>query len=81
MTELMTDTRADTVSVVDRTRPVSAGGAGRRRAFLGRTAVFVLGEEAMLFVGPNGEPRRVAVHDGAILATAADGKRIVSRRR
>ncbi len=32
----------------------------------------------MLFVEPKGEPRRVAVHDGAILATAADNKRIVS---
>jgi WD40 repeat protein len=40
--------------------------------------VFVLGEEAMLFVEPEDEPRRVAVHDGAILASAADKQRIVS---
>ena len=33
--------------------------------------MFVLGEEAMLLVEPEGEPRRVAVHGGAILATAA----------
>jgi hypothetical protein len=74
----MTDTRADTVSVVDRTRPVAAGAPVVAAHFLGQTAVFVLGEEAMLFVEPNGEPRRIAVHDGAILATAADNKRIVS---
>jgi WD40 repeat protein len=74
----MTDTRADTVSVVERTRPVPAGGAVIAAHFLKRTAVFVLGEEAMMFAGPDGEPRRVAVHDGAILATAADDARIVS---
>jgi WD40 repeat protein len=74
----MTDTRADTVSVVERTRPVPAGGAVIAAHFLKRTAVFVLGEEAMMFAGSDGEPKRVAVHDGAILATAADGARIVS---
>ncbi len=46
--------------------------------FLGQTVVFALGEEAMLFVAPKGEPRRVAVHGGAILAMAADGQRIIS---
>ena len=74
----MTDTRSDTVSVVDRTRPLAVGGAVVAAHFLGRAAVFVLGEEAMVFVAADGEPRRVAVHDGAILATAADGERIVS---
>lgn len=74
----MTDTRADTVSVVERTRPVAAGNAVIAAHFLKQTAVFVLGEEALVFAGPEGEPRRVAVHDGVILATAADGKRIVS---
>src|SRR5271170_1682686 len=74
----MTDTHADTVSVVDRTRPLAAGAPVVAAHFLGQTAVFVLGEEAMLFVEPKGEPRRIAVHDGAILATAADNKRVVS---
>jgi len=74
----MTDTRGDIVSVVERTRPVAAGGAIFATHFLKRTAVFVLGEEAMFFAAPDGEPRRVTVHDGAILATAADGKRIIS---
>ncbi len=74
----MTDTRSDTVSVVDRTHPVAVGGAIVAAHFLGRTAVFVLGEEAMVFAGAEDEPRRVAVHDGAILATTTDGGRIVS---
>ena len=74
----MTDTRSDTVSVVDRTHPVAAGAPIVAAHFLGHTAVFVLGEEAMLLVEPKGEPRRVAVHGGAILATAADDKRIIS---
>jgi hypothetical protein len=74
----MTDTRSDTVSVVGRTHAVPAGGPVLAAHFLGRTAVFALGEEALLLVQAKGEPRRVAVHGGAILATAADGERIVS---
>ena len=74
----MTDPRAETVSVVERTRPVPAGGAVIAVHFIKRTAVFVLGEEAIMLAGAEGEPHRVAVHDGAILATAADSKRIVS---
>jgi len=74
----MADTRSDTVSVVERTRAVDAGSAIFAAHFLGRTAVFVLGEEALLFVEPSGELRRMTVHGGAILATAADGERIVS---
>ncbi len=74
----MTDTRSNTVSVVDRTRPIAAGGPVVAAHFLGRTAVFVLGEEAVLLAELPGEPRRIAVHSGAILTTAADGKRIVS---
>ena len=77
----MTDTRADTVSIVDRTHPVAAGAPVVAAHFLRHTAVFVLGEEAMLFVEPDGEPRRVAVHDGAILATAADKQAHRQRRR
>src|ERR1700683_1668781 len=74
----MTDSRSETVSVVERTQSVAAAGAVIATHLLGRTAVFVLGEEAMVFAGPEGEPRRVAVHDGAILTTAADGKRVLA---
>jgi WD40 repeat protein len=74
----MSDTRSDTVSVVERTRAVAAGGGIVAAHWLGRTAIFVLGEDAMVLAEPNGEPRRVAVHGGAILATAADSERTVS---
>jgi WD40 repeat protein len=74
----MTDTRADTPSVVERTRPVAAGAPVVAAYFLGDTAVFVLGEETLLFVGKDGAERRVSVHGGAILAAASDGDRIVT---
>jgi WD40 repeat protein len=74
----MTDTRTDTVSVVNRTHSVAAGAAVVAAHFLGQTAVFALGEEALLLVEPKGEPKRVAVHDGAILATTSDGKHVVT---
>jgi WD40 repeat protein len=74
----MTDPRADTASIADRAHPVAAGAPAVAAHFLGHTAVFVLGDEAMLLVEPKGEPHRVAVHDGAILATAADNERVVS---
>ena len=74
----MSDTRSDIVSVVERTRLVAAGGAVVAVHFLRRTAVFVLSEEVLVFAEPDGETRRMAIHGGAILATAADGERIVS---
>jgi len=74
----MTDTRTATVSVVERTRAVDAGGAIVGAHFLGRSAVFVLGEEALVIAEPDGEVRRMAVHGGVILASASDGTRIVS---
>jgi WD40 repeat protein len=46
--------------------------------FLGRTAVFVLGEETLVLLTRKGEEHRVAVHGGAILSSAGDGTRIVT---
>ncbi len=74
----MTDARSDTVSVVERTRSVSSDGPIGGAHFLSRTAVFVHGEETLVFAEPNGEVRRMDVHGGAILAAASDGTRIVS---
>jgi WD40 repeat protein len=78
--QFMTETRSDTntVSVVERTRAIAAGGAIVGAHFVGRTAAFVLGEEALVFAEPNGETRRMAVHGGVILASASDGARIVT---
>ena len=74
----MSDSRSDTVSVVERTRAVATGGAIVGVHFLGCSAVFVLGEEALVFAEPEGELRHMDVHGGAILASASDGARIVS---
>jgi WD40 repeat protein len=74
----MTDARSDTVSVVEQTHPVAAGGAVVGAHFLGRTAVLVLGEEALLLAEPKTEARRVDVHAGAILASAGDGERVIT---
>src|SRR5882672_12147512 len=74
----MTDTRDPIPSVVDRTKPVAAGGPVVAAHFLGRRAVFALGEEALLFVAPDGAEQRVAAHAGGILSVAADGTRILT---
>jgi WD40 repeat protein len=74
----MTDTRNDTVSVVERTHSVAANGAVIAAHFLGRTAVFVLAEENLVLAAPGDEPKTVTVHGGAILATAIGDERIVS---
>jgi WD40 repeat protein len=71
--------RSDTASVAERTRHVAVGNGTIVAAhFLNRTAAFVLGEEAIVLAPPDAEPQRVTVHGGAILASAADGARIVS---
>ena len=53
----MTDTRNDTASVVERVHAVAASGPVIAAHFLGRMAVFVLGEEAMVLAPPRGEPK------------------------
>ena len=69
---------SDTVSVVERTRPIVIDGGIVAAHFLGHTAAFVLGEEATVLAPPDGKPRRVAAHDGAILDTVADDGRVVT---
>jgi len=64
-------------SVAERVRSVKVEGAIVGVHFLGPTPVFVLGEEALLFAAAEGE-RRIAVHAGAILSSAADETRIVT---
>src|SRR5215213_26395 len=74
----MTDTRGPIPSLVDRTKPVAAGGPVVAAHFLGERAVFALGEEALLFVARDGVEQRVAVHSGGILSVASDGTRILT---
>ena len=64
-------------SLAGRVRAIEAGAAVVGVHFLGATAVFVLGEETLLFAPDDGE-RRVAIHAGGILASASDGIRILT---
>jgi WD40 repeat protein len=73
-----TSTAPDAPSVVDRTRLVAAGAPVVSAHFLGRTAAFVLGEEALLLVESKADARRVAVHSGGILSAAGDGAWVVT---
>jgi WD40 repeat protein len=74
----MSDIQAPIPSLADRVRPVAAVAPVVGVHFLKSVPVFVLGEEALLFTPRDGEPRRVAVHAGGILASASDGARIVT---
>jgi WD40 repeat protein len=74
----MTDTAANTPSVVERTRLISAGAPVVGIHFLDRTAAFVLGEEAVLLVSGKDDEKRCAVHGGGILASASDGVWVVT---
>ncbi|HXW26130.1 MAG TPA: WD40 repeat domain-containing protein [Xanthobacteraceae bacterium] len=65
-------------SVIERTRPVAVGAAVIGAHFIGKVAVFALGEEAMLLARDDAEEARVVVHAGGILATAGDGARVVT---
>jgi WD40 repeat protein len=78
MTESGSNIRAGIASVVQRTRPAKAAAAVVAAHFLGDTAVFVLGEESLLFVPRDGETRTVGAHAGAILSSAAQDDRVVT---
>ena len=73
----MTDTPLTLPSISDRVRAVAADAPVVGVHFFGRIPAFVLGEEALLFAGGKDE-LRVPVHGGGILASAGDGKRIVT---
>jgi WD40 repeat protein len=73
----MSDATNSLPSLSERVRPVTAGATIVGVHFLGAIPVFVLGEETLLFAGEGGE-RRVNVHAGGILASASDGRRIVT---
>jgi WD40 repeat protein len=74
----MTDTRTNIRSVTARTRPLAAGAPVVAAHFLQETAVFVLGEEALLLLPRAGEARRLTVHAGAVLSSAASSTRVVT---
>jgi WD40 repeat protein len=65
-------------SIAEHVRPVAAGATVVATHFLGRSAAFVLGEETVLLVSPEGAERRVKVHDGGILAAAGDDADLIT---
>ena len=71
---------AATLSVIDRTHPCDGSTAPVFAAhFLGETAVFVLGEEALVLAGRDGEQRRIdAPWRRHPLGCAADGERVIT---
>lgn len=73
----MPEQSTDTPSVIERTRPVALEGAIVAVHFVGDSAVFVLGEEHIVIARGN-DTQRVAIHAGAILASASDGRRVVT---
>jgi WD40 repeat protein len=64
-------------SLSDRVRPIKANVPVVGVHFFGATPVFVLGEEALLFAH-DAEETLLPIHGGGILASASDGKRIVT---
>jgi len=74
----MTASPPGTAALSGRTRSIDARALVAAAHFLEDTAAFVLGEEAVLLVGANGEERRLALHGGGILASACDGTRLVT---
>jgi WD40 repeat protein len=74
----LTNSRSDIPSIADKTRAIKAGDSVVGVHFLGERAVFVTGEETLLFVARDGGETRVAVHAGGILASAGDGERVIT---
>jgi WD40 repeat protein len=68
----------DPPSIAERAHSIDAGLSVVGAHFLGDTAIFVLGEEALLFASTGGETRRVAIHGGAILTSAAGAERLLT---
>src|SRR5262247_4181361 len=74
----MVEARPGTASVTERIRPVAADAPVVAVHFLEDTCCFVLGEEHVLLAPPDGEPQRLLVHSGGVLAIAADNERVVT---
>src|SRR5438105_14305573 len=65
-------------SITDKVRALPVGMPTTSIGFLGDTAVFGGVEENAALVNEAGEVSKVAIHGGAVLCAASDGKRIVT---
>src|SRR5271168_3273215 len=77
MTDFDSRESASIVSVTDQVRPLAIGAPVIAAYFLGDQAVFVGAEENIFVQGGEDAPSTVRVHDGGILCSVCDGKRIV----
>ena len=73
----MSDLQAPIPSLAGRVRAIKAQAPVVGVHFFATTPVFVLGDEALLFVHAD-EEALLPIHSGAILASASDGMRIVT---
>ena len=64
--------------MVERTRAIAAGAPVVAVYFLGRTAAFVLGEEAVVLVRDKGDEQRLPIHAGGVLSAASDGVWVIT---
>src|SRR5882672_7832607 len=72
---VMTDTHTDMPSVVERTRPVQVDGAVVSARFVGDSAAFVLGEEALVLARKDDDRKVIATDaSGATSVIATDPK-------
>src|SRR5215510_11872196 len=78
MTQFDPGDRPSIASVTDRVRALPVGMPVTSIHFLGDTVVFVGAEENAALVNAAGEVSTVAIHGGAVLCAASDGKRIVT---
>ena len=63
-------------SIRDRIRPLDAGDTIQAAHFLGEEAVFVLSAGGIVVAGPT--ERRLDLHEGGILDSASDGRRLLT---
>ncbi|BAT59930.1 WD domain, G-beta repeat [Variibacter gotjawalensis] len=69
---------APNASITDRVAPVNVGAPVTAVHFLKDTAVFVLGEDELMFVAAAGSEARVKAHDGGIMSSASNGTQIIT---
>jgi WD40 repeat protein len=63
---------------IESIRKIDAGRSAIAVEFFGETAAFVLAEEDVVFVPAKDDERRLHLHEGAILSSVTDGRRLLT---